>query len=188
MSQTITEQVHWTSADVELLPQNGTRYEIIGGDLYMTTQPHWDHQETCVIIASVLHAWTRASGLGRVSISPGVLFAEDSNVAPDVVWMSHARLATLKDDAGHVTGVPELVVEVLSPGATNRQRDRETKRKLYSVQGAQEYWIVDWEARQVEVYRRSNAELRLVATLFAEDTLHSPLLPGFSCLVGALFP
>jgi Uma2 family endonuclease len=49
-----------------------------------------------------------------------------------------------------------------------------------------EYWIVDWRSRQVEVYRREDLVLRLVATLHPVDTLTSPLLPGFTCEVAAL--
>jgi Uma2 family endonuclease len=80
-----------------------------------------------------------------------------------------------------------LVVEVLSPGGTNERRDREAKLKLYSRRGVLEYWIVDWRTQQIEVYRREQLALRLVATLYATDTLTSPFLPGFVCQVATLF-
>ncbi|MEP7199459.1 MAG: Uma2 family endonuclease, partial [Chloroflexota bacterium] len=67
------------------------------------------------------------------------------------------------------------------------RRDRETKLKLYSQRGAREYWIADWRAKQVEVYRRKRAQLALVVTLLAEDEITSPLLPGFACAVARLF-
>ena len=79
------------------------------------------------------------------------------------------------------------VVEVLSAGAENERRDREAKLKLYESRGVREYWIVDWRLQQVEVYRREQALLRLAATLFAEDELATPLLPGFTCPVARLF-
>ena len=82
---------------------------------------------------------------------------------------------------------PELVIEVLSPGGTNERRDREAKLKLYSRRGVLEYWIVDWRTRQVEVYRREDLALHLVATLHSTDMLTAPLLPGFSCEVATLF-
>lgn len=106
---------------------------------------------------------------------------------PDVVWISDERLATLIDDAGHLTGAPELVVEVLSFGMRNEERDRIAKRKLYETQGVREYWILDWRLKQVEVYRREAGELRRVATLLPEETLTSPLLAGFGCVVATLF-
>ncbi|MBI3733244.1 MAG: Uma2 family endonuclease, partial [Chloroflexi bacterium] len=117
----------------------------------------------------------------------GVLFSDTDNVIPDVVWISQERLASLMDSAGHLTGAPELVVEVLSPGADNERRDREAKLKLYSVRGVREYWLVDWRVKQVEIYRRERAHLSLAVTLLAEDELTSPLLPGFACAVARLF-
>jgi Uma2 family endonuclease len=91
------------------------------------------------------------------------------------------------DDAGHLTAAPELVVEVLSPGKPNERRDKEVKLKLYSVRGVLEYWIVNWQENRVELYRREQAVLTLVATLYSQDELTSPILPGFSCLVSKLF-
>lgn len=188
MSQTTTKGVRWTTTDIDLLPDNeGTRYEIIDGELFMTRAPHWKHQATCLNIGMGLKAWSLASGLGEVTINPGVLFTESDNVIPDVVWASNERLAVLLDQAGHLTGAPELVVEVLSPGVENERRDREAKLKLYASRGVQEYWIADWRLQQVEVYRRENATLRLIATLLNNDELSSPLLTGFSSCVSRFF-
>jgi Uma2 family endonuclease len=80
------------------------------------------------------------------------------------------------------------MVEVLSPGDLNEQRDKEFKLKLYSRYGVQEYWIVNWQLRTVAIYRRTEAQLQLVSTLLVGDTLTSPLLPGFSASVAAIFP
>lgn len=121
-----------------------------------------------------------------VNAAPGVIFAEDDDVAPDVVWVSMERLATALGDDDKLHAAPELVVEVLSPGQKNERRDRETKLKLYARRGVQEYWIVNWRQRVLEVYRREQATLRLAATLYAEDALESPLLPGFTCQVARL--
>ena len=106
---------------------------------------------------------------------------------PDVVWISRERLANGVNEAGHLTVAPELMVEVLSPGELNEQRDKEVKLKLYSVHGVQEYWIVNWQLKTLEIYRRTNAHLQLIATLLEGDTLTTPLLPGFSTLVGQIF-
>ncbi len=188
MSQIATERVRWTTRDINLLPENeGTRYEIIDGELFMTRAPHWKHQRTCGRIFRELDSWSESSGLGQASVTPGVLFSETDNVIPDVVWASNERLAVLLDEAGHLTGAPELVVEVLSPGVENERRDREAKLKLYASRGVKEYWIADWRLQQVEVYRRENAILKLMATLLDNDELSSPLLPGFSCGVSRFF-
>jgi len=93
----------------------------------------------------------------------------------------------LLDDEGHLRGAPELIVEVLSAGTTNERRDREAKLKLYSSTGVQEYWIANWQLQQLEVYRREAAQLKLIATLLADDEITSPLLPGFGVRVQCFF-
>ncbi|XHR80254.1 MAG: Uma2 family endonuclease [Gloeotrichia echinulata GP01] len=187
MSQTIDEGVRWTSADLELLPDNGNRYEIIDGELFATRAPHWGHQKATGNICGELRTWSISTGLGETVPNPGIIFSDANNVIPDVVWVSKERLALLLDNQGHLTGAPELVVEVLSPGTQNERRDREIKLKLYGSRGVQEYWILNWQLQQVEVYRREKAVLKLVATLFATDELFSPILPDFVCSVARLF-
>ena len=102
-------------------------------------------------------------------------------------WVSKERLPILLDEAGHLTGAPELVIEVLSESVQDQRRDREVKLKLYASRGVQEYWILDWRLQQVEVYRRDKALLKLVETLFNTDDLTSPMLPNFICPVSRLF-
>lgn len=116
-----------------------------------------------------------------------MIFSTDNNVAPDVVWISRARLAESEDRGGHLRLAPELAVEVLSPGGRNELRDRELKLNLYSRQGVKEYWIVDWQSGSLDVYRPDPTELRLVATLESGGVLTTPLLPGFSCPVSTLW-
>ncbi len=138
-------------------------------------------------LSRFLDEWNEQTGRGTVNAAPGLVFADDDDVAPDVIWISAARRATALGADGKLHAVPELVIEVLSPGSVNERRDREAKRKLYSRRGIHEYWIVDWQRRQVEIYRREQAALTLAATLYAQDTIASPLLPGFACTVGRLF-
>jgi Uma2 family endonuclease len=187
MNQPISERVRWTTADLELFPDNGNRYEIIDGELFVTRAPHWNHQKVCARIIAPLDNWSQATSLGQVVPAPGIIFGDNDNVIPDVVWASNERLPLLLDEAGHLTGAPELVVEVLSAGIENEKRDRELKLKLYSARGVREYWIVDWRNQQVEVYRREQASLKLVATLFSDDELNSPILPDFNFAIASLF-
>lgn len=179
--------LRWTSADLEVLPNDGKRYEIIDGELYVSRQPHWHHQYTCGRLFAVLDAWSQHTQAGRPNLAPGVIFAEDDDVAPDVIWISRARRDVSLGPEGHLHAAPELAVEVLSPGSTNERRDREVKLKLYSRRGVLEYWIVDWRTQQVAVYRPQDGVLQLTVTLSPSETLTSPLLPGFACPVAALF-
>lgn len=181
-------QVRWTSQDLELLPDKNVTYEIIDGELFVAKQPHWHHQMTCLQIGAHLHTWSRQTGQGSAAVAPGVIFDDENDVAPDVVWVSRQRLDALLGDDGHLHGAPELVVEVLSPGSTNERRDRVAKLKLYALRGVQEYWLADWRLRTVEVHRRREGTLQLVGVFQAEEELSSPLLPGFRVKVAECFP
>lgn len=185
--------IRWTIHDLERLPDDEmARYEIIDGELFVSRAPGDPHQFACAQSTVELSVWNRRAGLGEVLIGPGVIFSETNAVEPDVVWVSHERLAQIEGDDDHLHGAPELIVEVLSPGAKNEQRDRDAKLRLYSWYGVAEYWLLDPRARQVEGYRRpegapASAPLVLVATLGRADTLASPLLPGFAAAVEQLF-
>lgn len=188
MAVTTVAPVRWTVSDLELLPfDDGTRYEIIDGELFVSKQPHWHHQHACNKIATRLTVWSEERGSGQVVQAPGVVFDDENGVAPDVVWVSDERLEVILGEDGHLHGAPELVVEVLSPGTENERRDRELKLRLYSVRGVQEYWIANWQLRTVEVYRRQDARRVPAGTWQAEDELTSPLLPGFRVQVADLF-
>ena len=178
----------YTSRDLESLPDvEGTRYEIIDGDLFVSKQPSWDHQFAAMEVSRSLQNWSHRSGLGWAVQVPGLIFDDDDDVVPDIVWVSHQRRRSGIDSAGHLRVAPELAVEIVSPGSANERRDREFKLKLYSRQGVREYWIVDWQQRMVQIYRRGDLMLQLVATLWTADTLTSPMLPGFELPVADLW-
>ncbi len=181
------QSTRWKSADLDLLPDNGNRYEIIDGELLVTRAPHWDRQNVIVNLSVALVTWSRSTGLGKVSVTPGIVFSDDDNVIPDLVWISNDRLAHNLDESGHLVAAPELVVEVLSAGSDNERRDREVKRKLYTIRGVQEYWVIDWKKQRIEVFRRDSNSLPLIATLFCSDVLTSPLLPNFEQSIAEVF-
>jgi Uma2 family endonuclease len=177
-----------TIADLEALPENGNRYELIDGELHVSTAPHWFHQRACARFLINLETWNERAGLGVVNFGPGVIFTEENAVIPDIVWISQERLSVVLDqEKGKAYRAPDLVIEVLSPGFENERRDKRLKLQLYSRHGVKGYWIADWRAKTIEVYRRVEAALRLECTLEVEDDLTSPLLPGFSVRVATLF-
>ena len=179
----------WTVADLDQIePVEGERYEVINGELYVAKQPSWEHQSLCVSLGGQLEQWSYETGLGSVSTSPGVIFSAVSGVAPDLAWVSLQRLRAGRDAAGHLHVAPELLIEILSPGRDNEVRDRETKLTLYSNGGVDEYWIVDWKQRTIEVYRRLDDALSFYETYGADGVLETPTLPGFRLQIARIWP
>ena len=185
----VVHSLAWTTADLDAMPDDGgwLRHEIIEGELFVTRAPHIRHQGAASKIQVRLETWSEETQLGKSFQAPGLVFTPTDAVIPDLVWASKARLERGIDEAGHFTIAPELVVEILSSGAQNEQRDKSIKLKLYSRYGVQEYWIVNWQLQTIEIYRRTDAQLQLVTTLLIGDTLTSPLLPGFTAEIDRLF-
>lgn len=185
----LSNPLRWTIRDLDAMPDDGgwKRYEIIDGELFVSRAPHIRHQDVGGNIYFELGSWSRQTQLGKPFQTPGVIFTPTDAVIPDVVWISRERLINAVDEVGHLTVAPELMVEVLSPGETNEQRDKEVKLKLYSLHGVQEYWIINWQLKTLGIYRRTDAQLQLVATLLEGDTLTSRLLPGFSTPITQIF-
>ncbi|MDJ0702339.1 MAG: Uma2 family endonuclease [Leptolyngbyaceae cyanobacterium MO_188.B28] len=185
----VANSLRWTTRDLNVMPDDGgwKRYEIIDGELYVTRAPHIRHQGAGGKIYFELESWSRQTRLGEPFQTPGVIFTPTDAVIPDVVWISQERLANGVDESGHLTVAPELMVEILSPGELNEQREKEVKLKLYSRHGVQEYWIVSWQLKTIEIYRRLDAQLQLVGTLLVSDQITSPLLPEFNASVALIF-
>lgn len=178
----------WTTSLLDLLPQiAGERYEIIDGDLYVTRRPHMRHQTVSVQFVIELGKWSKQTGLGRVISEPGLVYANDQAVAPDLVWIRYDRLETIFNENGHLHESPEIIIEILSASKADAERDREKKMALYSRQNVPEYWIVDWRMEMIEIYRHNQQQLSLVNTLSRTDQLTSQQLPGFSCVVSTFF-
>ena len=153
----------------------------------MTRAPHINHQLVAGNLYLELQLWSKQTQLGKAIATPGLALSPTDAVIPDLVWLSRDRLEQSLDEAGHLTAAPELAIEILSAGGDNERRDREVKRKLYSLQGVREYWIASWPQQSLELYRRQDTQLQLVATLFVGDTLTSPLLPNFALPLADLF-
>ncbi|MBE9032354.1 Uma2 family endonuclease [filamentous cyanobacterium LEGE 11480] len=192
----VANSSRWTTRDLDVMPDDGgwKRYEIVDGELYVTRAPHIRHQGAGGNIHFELESWSRQTKLGKPYQTPGVILTPTDAVIPDVVWASNERLETgldsaghFLDSAGHFIVAPELMIEILSAGQENQQRDKELKLKLYSRYGVQEYWIVDWQQRSVAVHRHIEGELQRVGTLSNRDTLSSPMLPGFAALIEQIF-
>ena len=78
----------FTSADLEVMPDDGKRYEIIDGELYVSKPTSAVHQYTCNRLGYFLEGWNDETSLGVVLPAPGVIFAPDDDVAPDMIWIT----------------------------------------------------------------------------------------------------
>lgn len=175
-----------TYDDYVKLPDDGKRYEIIDGELFVNPAPVPRHQLVVLNIGSAFLLYFRQHGGGRVVISPiDVLLGEENIVQPDVIVITDARMAILGEK--NIQGAPDLAVEVLSE--SSRRHDEIRKRKLYERGGVDEYWVVDAELELVKIYRRTGEEFTRVAEISTETggTITSPLLPGFALPIGDVF-
>lgn len=173
-----------TIADLDSMPEDGNRYELIEGELFVSRADTLVHQQTVGTAMFLFKLYLRENPLGEILPGPGVIFSDFSGVIPDLAYVSFERGKEIAT-GDRLTGAPELIIEVLSPGTENHRRDEHAKRQLYKKYGVKEYWILDPQQRTVQVFR--TARLKLTATLGVRDVLTTPLLPGLRCPVKEIF-
>ena len=176
-----------TYDDFLLFPDDGKRHELIDGEHYVTPSPNIRHQAILGRLFLAIGNWLASHPRGRVFVAPlDVLFSRFDVVEPDLLYVSNERAPELL--AGqYVTGAPDLVVEIGSPGT--RKRDETIKRRLYERSDVVEYWVVDPDIQVVRVYRRSDQGFARPIEMSAEagDVLTTPLLPGLEIPLAGLF-
>ncbi len=136
----------WTADMLDDLPDDGRRYEVIDGELFVTPAPSAAHEELVDVMHDTLSPFVHSEELGRVRRPRSVIRAEGSEVEPDLM----VRQSSLtRPPTWETVPIPSLVVEVLSQ--ITRRRDHEQKRDFYVRVGVPEYWIVDRWARTIRV-------------------------------------
>jgi Uma2 family endonuclease len=167
-----TQPRTWTYDDLAALPDDGRRYEIIEGSLFEMPAPSWVHVAIVMNLIGLLLPIVQSLG-GQLATAPVDLFLPGADpVEPDILAILPGSLA-IAGGRG-VQGPPDVIVEVLSP--SNRTHDLLTKRALYGRAGVREYWIVDPEARTVEVLTLERDALHSVRLAAGNDAIVSPLL------------
>ena len=173
----------WTYEDLLALPDDGKRYEIIGGELYEMPGPNGEHAAAVVNLIVLLAPFVQALR-GALRTAPIDAFMPlGTPVQPDVLVVLPGGAARLVRRG--VEGAPDLVVEVLSP--SNRAYDTLLKRSLYAAAGVREYWIVDPEARTVEVLTLHQDALHRAGLYAGDDPIASPLLPDVAFSAADVF-
>src|SRR5438094_7241370 len=173
----------FTHADLLVMPDDGKRREIVDGEWFVTPSPLSKHQLIVSRIAAALFLYLNAHPIGKLFTAPlDVIFGDYDVLEPDLLFVLNEHRGIIQD---WVRGAPDLVIEVLSP-STARQ-DRGPKLKAYARFGVPECWIVDPDQQAVEVYRLTRQVYELAQTLRDQESVTSPLLPGFALAVGELF-
>lgn len=179
----------WTYEDYVRLPEDGRRYEVIRGSLYVTATPIYDHQYAVQALAYLMHEWVRKHRLGVVLGVPFDIRLPNQigdPVEPDLVFFRRGNQPRPGDP--YFQGVPDLIVEVLSP--STRHRDRGIKLEAYQDAGVPEYWLVDPKARTVVVHVLSEDRSRYAEHCRGRvgETVTSAVLSGLRVEVEDLFP
>lgn len=143
----------WTLEELHSLPDDGNKYELIHGELFVTPAPTDPHETVAARLTRLLDPYVAANDLGYV-YRPRAVFRvihgsrEVSEVEPDLM-VRKPNPDSKKDWAK--APLPSLVVEISSP--STRRRDREHKRAFYTESGIPEYWLIDLEERAVIIVR-----------------------------------
>jgi Uma2 family endonuclease len=169
-------RVMLTYADYVELPDDGKRYEIHDGELSVTPTPTLWHQKILAALLGILRGHVIAHDLGEVVPAPiTVILAEHTIVEPDIVFIANDRLHIVSP-RGTIDGAPTLAVEILSPSTT--RIDRERKLQLYERYGIPHYWIVDQNARAIDVYRSVSNRYDSPDHRVGDDLTDLPPFPG----------
>jgi Uma2 family endonuclease len=181
----LPRQGEWTYKHWLNFPEDGWKYEIIDGVLHMSPPPAIDHQRSSGELFRRIANYVKDNDLGEVLEAPcGMrLPSQPVPLEPDILFVKKERLDIIGKQ--YVEGAPDLIVEILSPSNTNY--DRETKFKVYQDAGVPEYWLVDYEAKTVELFTLVEGVYTLVGKYTGDDVVSSAQLADFKITVDSLF-
>jgi Uma2 family endonuclease len=173
-------------AELDACPDDSNRYELIEGELFVSRAPGIPHQRVILNLEISISNYLEDNPIGILVPGAGAIFSDYNAVIPDLAFVRTERWDQVVTGE-KFTGALDLIIEVMSRGKENRDRDLLVKRQLYGKYGVTEYWIVDTENRLVEVYRLSKDRLESIATLRNGDEIATPLLPEFRLSVSSVF-
>jgi Uma2 family endonuclease len=181
----MSSRIILTYEDYAALPDDGKRYELHEGELSVTPSPTTRHQLVIGNLYLILAPHVRATGRGQLFLSPlDCIMTNITVVEPDLVYVDDSRRGLVSARA--VEGAPTLAVEVLSPSTTHI--DRRRKMGLYAKHDVTWYWIVDPDARTIEVYRLQGDAYGLDARLNGAEPRALPPFPDLPLDPAAIWP
>jgi Uma2 family endonuclease len=157
------QHTEWTVDMVRALPDDGNRYEVIDGELFVTPAPSVTHQRAVLELALLLAPYVRAHRIGEAIISPAdvVVYGPRKFVQPDLFVLPLVNGLPVR--AWTEVGRLLLTVEVLSPSTEHTDRGR--KRALYKEKAVPEYWVIDPDERTVERHRPNESPVEILTGL-----------------------
>jgi Uma2 family endonuclease len=166
------------------LPIDGKRYELVRGEVHVTPAPTTRHQAVLQNLSVNLTSHVIKNRLGEVWTAPlDVRLSVDTALQPDLIFISNARAGIIQEN--WIEGAPNLVVEVLSPSTA--AYDRATKLPIYAEAGVPDVWLIDPQAKTVEVLKLQGKKYFVETTLAGDQTLTSDLFPGWQLPLHDLF-
>ncbi len=175
-----------TIYDLEATPDDGNIYELFGGELSVAKAPSLKHQEIIGNFATILNSYLWQHPIGRIWITPSVIFDEYNSAIPDLVFIAQHRVNQIASGI-HIVSAPDLAIEIMSPGTENVRRDQIVKRQTYARFGVKEYWIVEPVVEVIEMTRLQENILASVGVFRNADEISSPLLPDLKFTVKDVF-
>jgi Uma2 family endonuclease len=175
-----------TVADLDACPDDNNRYELIGGELFVSDPSLLSHQLLLQDLQMELAGYLRDHPIGILVPGTGLILSDYDAAIPDLAFVRNERWDEVVSGEQFTRAV-DLVIEIISPGKENRERDLTAKRQLYAKYGVQEYWIVDRENRCVLIYLLRGNILEKIAKLGVEDGITTSLLPSFQLKVSSIF-
>lgn len=184
--------IRYTADDLDFMPDDTNRYELIEGKLFVSRAPHLDHQLLITNLLIAFGNYLKKYPVGIVVTTPGVIFSQKDAVIPDLVFATHetVKQSVAGEDQkfdGKFVAAPELVIEILSYGKQDVKRDRIYKRELYGNYGVKEYWVVDGLFNAIEVYRLEGNGMSLFKRFEIQDAIETDLLKDFSLKLSDVF-
>jgi len=163
-----------TYDDYATFPDNdGIRKEIIEGDLFMSPAPSIKHQLILKRLSQLLDQFVQRKSLGEVLLAPcDVIFSNINIFQPDILYISRENFEILTEL--NVKGAPDLIIEILSPSTIDN--DRNYKKLVYEKHGVKEYWIVDPQEENIEVWSSKDARFQLFHKARKTQKINSKLL------------
>ena len=173
-----------TYEEFRTLPGDGKRYELIHGYVHFLPTPSTRHQMILGNLAASLGNYVDDARLGMVLFAPlDVRLDADTALQPDLMFISQPRAEIIQEN--FIAGAPDLAVEILL--SNTAAHDRATKLPLYGEAGIPEVWLIDSQAKTVDVLKLEGKKYLLDAILAGDQILSSDLFPGWQLPLRDLF-